>query len=272
MKNLSRVLVASLLLLLLVGCANEQKDRVDPFENYNRAAYGMGYALDKVTLKPIATVYSRITPPPLKTGITNAFNNALSPTTIINDALQGRFKFFFYDVWRTIVNSTVGIGGLFDVAAKLGAPAHQEDFGLTFAYWGAKQSVYFVIPIAGFPSTFRDMVTMPFDIFTQPLYYLKPAWLQYSLYALYFINGRSKLLDADQFIDTSFDQYVFVRNAYLQMRNKKIKENELPFKQWLTEKRGEDTLSDPSTGEQFVANADNTTASSDQLLPDNPAS
>ena len=189
----------------------------DPYENYNRHAFKLNQTLDKIFFKPVATVYKTILPWPITKGIGNFFSNLEQVPTIINDLLQGEFYDATSDTWRLLINTTVGIGGLVDVASKIDLPSHHRDFGLTLAKWGYTSSAYLVLPILG-PRTVRG-------VFSVYLYINDIAWRNGLTWAS-FVNARAQLLDFDQTIkQASFDPYVFQRNAYLQRRNYVIRKN-----------------------------------------------
>ncbi|MGB8285782.1 MAG: VacJ family lipoprotein [Candidatus Aquirickettsiella gammari] len=198
----------------------------DPYENYNRHAFKLNQTLDKIFFKPVATVYKTILPWPITKGIGNFFSNLEQVPTIINDLLQGEFYDATSDTWRLLINTTVGIGGLVDVASKIDLPSHHRDFGLTLAKWGYTSSAYLVLPILG-PRTVRDAVAWPinYGVFSVYLYINDIAWRNGLTWAS-FVNARAQLLDFDQTIkQASFDPYVFQRNAYLQRRNYVIRKN-----------------------------------------------
>ena len=155
--------------LFLNGCACLHKKNLeanpDPYEQFNREVFDMNDTLDKVILKPIATVYITLLPHPFVIGINNGFNNLSMIPTIINDLLQCNFYQALEDNGRFMINSLIGIGGLFDVASHVGYPAHYTDLGVTFAKWGMDPSPYLLLPIYG-PSTVRDAIAL------YPNYYL----------------------------------------------------------------------------------------------------
>lgn len=209
----------------LTGCV-KHPDPSDPLEGYNRAMFAINQDIDHLAIKPITKVYSTITPPPLQRGITNAFENILELTRMPNDLLQGHFKYIAIDFWRLFINSTMGIGGLFDVATPLGLPKHKASFGLTLAKWrGGKSAPYFVIPIIG-PSTIQAAIGLGVDVLTTPFPYISNGYVGWGTAALGVINYRAQVLAADKMIETSFDPYIFVRDAYLQNEKKRIDDNE----------------------------------------------
>ena len=148
--------------LLLLGCISKGPNPDDPYESINRKTHAFNMALDTVVLKPAATIYVSILPSFVRAGINNAYNNVNLLPTVANDLLQADTNHAIKDTWRFIVNSTLGIGGLLDVARTFSLPPHSNDSGLTFAKWGDKKSPYIVIPLLG-PSTIRDGMGLMFD-------------------------------------------------------------------------------------------------------------
>ncbi len=221
------LLISTCVLLCTTAYATTPyKDTTDPYENYNRHAFNMNQKLDKVVFKPVATAYNTVLPWPAKKGISNFFSNLNMIPTVINDILQGNIHNTASDSWRFLINSTVGILGLVDVASHIDLPAHSEDLGLTLAKWGYKDSRYLVLPIFG-PSTLRDTFALPIDYEVTSIYpYIVPTSLRYSLISLNFTSKRAQLLDFEGVIDqASFDPYTFQRNAYLQRRTYLIRQN-----------------------------------------------
>lgn len=206
----------------------------DPYESYNRKIFCFNQKVDCYFYRPIAILYKKIVPCPLVKGINNIFNNLNEITTIPNDILQGNLYFTLADTTRFIINSTLGIGGLIDVASCGGLPPHVEDTGLTFAKWGYRCTSYFVLPFLG-PCTVRDMFGLPFDygVFTlypvvniYPFLPVLPNSVRYSMLGLYALDRRTQLLDADELLNQSLDPYIFLRDAYLQRRHFLIKTND----------------------------------------------
>ena len=200
----------------------------DTLETYNRNVYNFNEGFDKTILKPTAKVYKSIIPWPLRLGVQNFFSNISEIPTVINDVLQLNFRQAASDTWRFTINTTVGIGGTFDVAKKIGLPHHRQDFGLTLAKWGWKDSSYFVIPFLG-PSTIRDTVAFPVNyFFFTPWPHVKPDSTRDALLATDIVSIRARYLDFENARErAAFDPYVFQRDAYLQRRNFLIKENHL---------------------------------------------
>ena len=173
---------------------------------------------DAVTIKPIAQVYDAVLPNFAKEVTTNAYANIDEVPAIGNDILQARIGWAISDFWRLVFNSTIGVGGLFDVATHFGLKKHRQDLGLTFARWGVKNSSYFVIPFFG-PSTIRDGVARFVNYKFLTIYpYVDPAALRLGLWGGDMVNVRAQLLPTDKLVEQAFDPYIFVRNAYLQHR------------------------------------------------------
>lgn len=199
----------------------------DPYEKFNRAMFSFNDKLDKFILKPAATLYNKIMPKPLNQGIHNFFNNIGELPTIADDVLQLHFYQMTNDLWRLGINSTVGIGGLFDVASRMGLPYYANDFGLTLAYWGYTDSNYLVLPFFG-PNTVRDGIGIPVDYYGFSVYpYIDPTSLRYEIYALAVVDRRAQLLQFQSvFEEAAIDRYVFMRNAYMQRRAWQIQKNQ----------------------------------------------
>jgi phospholipid-binding lipoprotein MlaA len=212
------------------------KNPVDPYEKLNRHTYNLNRGLDKAIVKPIATVYQTVLPDPIIKGLGNIFANINDVPTMANNILQGRIYAAWSDLWRIAINTTIGIGGFFDVASNIGLPKHKQDFGLTMAAWGYKPSAYFVIPIFG-PSSIRDTIGMPVDRFIfSPYSYMPGVSFRNWLYGVNLVSQRASLLPLDKLIKAgALDPYQFERDAYLQYRKAQIEKNEgesvLPPKQ-----------------------------------------
>ena len=158
-------------LIILISPLLISADEVnDPFEEINRKTYEFNESLDKNILKPVAEVYSNF-PPKVKKGVTNFFNNLEEVDTFINQLLQGKPKESINDLSRFVINTTIGIGGIFDVASKMGLERHEEDFGQTLAVWGVSEGPYIMLPFLG-PSTLRDTLSRPVSSFLSVTFHL----------------------------------------------------------------------------------------------------
>lgn len=199
----------------------------DPYEEVNRKVFTFNDTLDTYFLVPVATFYNKVMPKPLNKGIYNIFSNLNNVPTVGNDVLQGNFYQATSDSWRFLINSTAGVGGMFDLASNMGLDANSEDFGLTLARWGYHDSSYLVLPFFG-PSTVRDALGLPVDYSLFSPYNLIPgSRAQYTLYALNILSKRAYLLQyQDLYNQIALDRYVFIRNAYLQQRRNAIERNQ----------------------------------------------
>jgi phospholipid-binding lipoprotein MlaA len=140
------------------------------------------------------------------------------------------------DGWRFLINTTVGVAGLFDVASNLHIPAHHEDFGLTLAYWGMVPQPYLMLPLLG-PSSPRDAIGLVADYAASPWPYIRPWWIPTLAVGIRTINYRASLLPADKLLENSLDPYVFVRDAHIQTRHKQIEDNKLTYDQYAAKNR-----------------------------------
>ncbi len=198
----------------------------DPFQRFNRGMFAFNEKIDTYLLKPVATVYNKIMPKPLNQGIHNAFNNIGELPTLVNDVLQFQSYQTVNDIWRVVINTTIGIGGLFDVASRIGLDYYVNDFGLTLTNWGWEQSNYVVLPFFG-PRTIRDSFEVPTDYYYFSIYpYVQPTSLSYQIYSLSIIDRRAQLLQYEPLLEeTAIDKYTFARNAYMQHRAYEIELN-----------------------------------------------
>jgi len=212
------LLSAGALCLTVTGCSTlKGTDPIDPYEQVNRKIFKFNRTVDKFAIRPIAKTYDFVLPSPVKKGVNNFFHNLNTIPDTINDCLQANFYQAFSDGWRFAINSTVGIGGLFDVASHMGLKRNYQDFGLTLTKWGAK-TPYIMIPILG-PSTASDALGIITNYYLFTVYpYINDPSLRVGIVALDLLNLRVNLLPTDKLVDQSFDPYIFVRNAYLQRR------------------------------------------------------
>lgn len=212
----------------VTSCTHKGTNPADPYEHFNRKVHRFNLKVDHALLKPVALTYNAVLPALIRKGVNNAFNNCDLVTSVANDLLQAEGKWAIKDSWRFAINSTLGIGGLFDVAQKMGLPAHYNDLGQTFAKWGDKNSPYIVIPLLG-PSTIRDGSGMLFQFaLWSPYVYINEDAVAYGLAALRYVDLRAQLLDSEHLMDEALDNYSFIREAYLQHRNYLINNGAYP--------------------------------------------
>ena len=225
MSSTTRACLAALLLLLAAGCASQppgRPDPRDPWERMNRATYAFNDKFDKALFRPVARGYRAAVPHVVQTGIRNAFDNVDSTITMVNDLLQGEFTPFVRDTGRLLVNTVIGIGGLFDPATAMGLEKGDRDLGQTLGKWGVKSGPYLVLPFLG-PSDVRDTFGRAGDAFSTPRTYISNTYWNYGSWALEKVDWRSRVLDSDHLLDSAYDPYAFLRNAYLQNRQFKVR-------------------------------------------------
>lgn len=232
----SLALIIAILTGITSGCASIEgpADPSDPFESYNRAMHGFNQDFDKAIATPVAKAYQKITPTWLDKAITNFFSNLGDFVVLTNDLLQFKFLQAASDTARIVFNSTVGLFGLFDPATKLDFRKHNEDFGQTLGYWGMPTGPYFVLPFLG-PSTIRDSAGLAVDyIYVDPVVnYYDDLTTRYSLLALNYIDKRADYLAATELIETAaLDQYIFIREAYLQRRLYHVYDGDPPMEEF----------------------------------------
>jgi phospholipid-binding lipoprotein MlaA len=233
-----------LLLLAVAGCVTGPKGgtydaaQADPWENSNRRVYALNKKIDRYALKPAALGYRTIVPRPARQAISNGFSNYNEAGNFVNAVAQGKIKQAFRTLDRFLLNSTLGVGGLADVATKLGRPQEPEDFGQTLAEWGIKSGPFVVLPFFG-PSTVRDGVGLAVDIGADPVDITRniiasPAiWWRIGQLGTRLVGVRSQLIDqgADALLAGSLDEYTLVKTAYLQRRYSQIWDGNPPFEE-----------------------------------------
>ncbi len=218
----------ALVALLLAGCATTGGSRnPDPLEPFNRISYRFNDTLDKALMIPAAKGYQDVTPAPVRRSVGNFFANLRSPIVIANDLLQGKFRQGGSDTARLVVNSTVGLLGLFDPATAMGLPRHRQDFGLTLGRWGIGPGPYLVLPLLG-PSDVRDAIGFGVDDQLDPLSQWQQDPAKYELRALDLVDTRARLLPASRIVQESVNPYVFMREGYLQQRRNRVYEGHPP--------------------------------------------
>jgi phospholipid-binding lipoprotein MlaA len=225
MSSTTRAGLAALLWLLVAGCAAQPASRADPrdpWERMNRATYTFNDKLDRAVVKPVARGYRKVAPHAVQLGVSNFLANVSYPTVMVNDLLQGQLTPFVHDTGRLLVNTVIGLGGLFDPATAMGLEKNDRDFGQTLGKWGMKPGPYLMLPFLG-PSDVRDTVGRVGDVYSDPRTYIHNAYWGYGLWALGFVDARAHLLDAEGLLQGAYDPYAFIRNAYLQNRQFKVR-------------------------------------------------
>jgi phospholipid-binding lipoprotein MlaA len=252
-----RLLVSDLLVfstLILSACASRpdaaqqtaayEEDFNDPFEDTNRKIFEFNQTVDRNVLVPAAKAYRTALPDPVRDSVRDFLNNLREPLVFVNDTLQGQFGRAGTTVGRFVINSTIGIGGLVDVAGRWGIPYHEEDLGLTLGTWGIPEGPYIVVPILG-PSTPRDLGGQVAEGFGDPWNNLVTG-SPWTLYWIPFVRGgvsgidqRSRYIETLTDIErTSLDYYATIRSLYRQRRAALIRNEQenLPPKPGFTQR------------------------------------
>lgn len=203
-------------LAVVSACSTGSKD--DPYEGFNRVVFAGNQRVDTYFLRPVAKGYRYITPDAVRTRIGNASDNLSEPVNMLNAFLQGNFSQGSRNFFRFLINSSVGLAGLHDVATEAGIPAHTEDFGQTLAVWGVDAGPYLVLPIFG-PSNLRDAGGLVVDNLSSPLPYTTNLWINLGAGAGQTLVLRERLIDPiDDINATSLDPYASFKSVYEQRR------------------------------------------------------
>jgi phospholipid-binding lipoprotein MlaA len=229
MKNRFPLAAALASTLALTACTTTDPQSLaqnDPFEPGNREVFALSMALDKVTAQPAARFYRAAVPQPARQGVRNALTNLNAPIVLANDVLQGEGEKAVNTFGRFMINSTIGLAGLLDVATDMGIPGHDNDFGITLGKGGVHEGSYLVLPFIG-PKPPRDLLGTGVDTAFDPLTYM--TWNNSTLYmmikgGLSIMDKREATLDTVESIErTSIDFYATTRSLYRQNRNAQIK-------------------------------------------------
>ena len=193
----------------------------DPWEGWNRRVHRFNNAVDRTIAKPLARFYVKVVPRPVRLGVGNFFNNLGQPVSALNALLQGRPKHAGQSLGRFLINSTIGIAGLFDPATSVNIPNRSEDFGQTLGVWGWRNSRYVELPLFG-PRTLRDAFGLVGDAPLSPIRHVEDDGARYFLQGLQLVDVRTQLFAVDAMREGAADEYALVRDAWLQRRNFQI--------------------------------------------------
>lgn len=199
----------------------------DPLEPLNRKMHSFNMAVDKVALKPLARGYKKVVPSPVRRSITNFFSNLTTPRSALNNFLQGKPGRGFNELGRFLFNSTLGLGGLFDVAGAGGMERYDENFAQTLSVWGVPDGPYIVMPLWG-PNMASDTFALPVDYYSDIWTYYDNSSVRSKVWALRLVDLRHRLLSADSILEDSQDPYITVREAYMQNRTFRIYDGDPP--------------------------------------------
>ena len=218
------ILSFSLSFIVLSGCTYQNvltNDEKDPLEAINRSFYEFNDNLDKAVIEPTADGYDFVIPNTFQIGVNNFFDNFQYPVTIANQLLQGNVKLASQDTLRFIINSTIGLAGLFDPARNMGFSKHDEDFGQTLAVWGVGEGPYLMLPFLG-PYSLRDLTGNVIDYVFDPWIYVDGTNRKIKLKAIEGLQDRADLSTIEHELDNSYDPYKYIKDSYLQNRSYKI--------------------------------------------------
>ncbi|MEK9720999.1 MAG: VacJ family lipoprotein, partial [Quisquiliibacterium sp.] len=198
--------------------------------SYNRAMFEVNQKIDEAALKPVASAYRKFVPDTLRGMAHNFFENLADLGTAVNQLLQGKPQLACSDLLRFGINSTIGIGGLVDIASEWEFEKHREDFGQTLGRWGVPAGPYLVLPLLG-PSTVRDGLGLVVDYKAEPVQFLTDDPAKRNLMiALRLVDTRERLLDASRILESvALDPYLFVRDAHLQRRRNLVWDGDPPL-------------------------------------------
>ena len=200
---------------------DDNSEVIDPLEDFNRVIFEFNTVFDEILFRPLAELYGEVIPSPVRTGIHNVISNLGAPVVFINDVLQLNPERASETLGRFLINSTVGIGGLIDVASDQGLVYHNEDFGLTLGSYGVDGGPFLMLPLLG-PSNLRDAVGKVADIFMDPLNWIaynndKDRWL-YAKTGLDALDARTNSRNLTDSIEKTIDPYAQYRTLYTQNR------------------------------------------------------
>lgn len=227
MRRFLQLTVLLTLYTALTACATTEATEDDPFEKYNRSMFAVNRFGDQIFYKPFGKAYKAVVPSFARKGVNNFFDNLTTPRSSLNNFLQGKPGRGFNELARFLFNSTLGVGGLFDVAAAGGMQRYDEDFSQTLAVWGVPEGPYLVIPIWG-PRSMLATAALPVDFTTDLQRHIKDTGTRDKLYILRLIDTRSRLLTTEELLNKSQDPYIAFREAYLQNRRFNIYDGDPP--------------------------------------------
>lgn len=219
--------------LMLAACAtagagSDVRVSHDPLEPLNRTVYEFNDAFDRAIAKPAAQAYEKVIPEFLRDMIGNAFGNVRDVWTAANQLLQGKPGHAASDVWRVAINTTLGFGGLIDIASDVGVEKHNEDFGQTLGRWGLPPGPYLVLPFLG-PSSLRDAPARGVDHWSDPLHAIDSHGRRNNAFLLRAIDDRQRLFDAERIVsEAALDRYSFIRDSWFQLRRNQVYDGNPP--------------------------------------------
>lgn len=233
MKALHKILLTIAAAATVAGCAsvpdNAGQDPSDPWEKLNRNTFAFNQKVDTYLIRPAAKGYEFVVPEYARERIGNIYGNLNEPANVLNNALQGKGEGALVSLFRLMINTTLGLGGMYDVAGTAAnQPARREDFGQTLAVWGVGNGPYFVIPFLG-PSTVRDTVGLGADYFTAPQTWLDGGWAEWGAWGVLALDYRVRMLPATDLLEGAVDPYLMAREAYFGARRNAVYDGNPPL-------------------------------------------
>lgn len=196
----------------------------DPWEDANRQAFAFNDFFDRLVVRPVASAYNLFVPRFIRQGVSNFFSNINDVNVLFNNLMQFKLDEALSDSGRILINSTIGLGGVLDVASDMGLRKNEEDFGQTLGAWGLDSGPYVVLPIFG-ASNLRDSFGLVLDTMFNPIQYRDDKELRYGLYMLQEVDTRSSLLSLEELV--TGDRYLFFREAYVQRREYLVNDGQI---------------------------------------------
>jgi phospholipid-binding lipoprotein MlaA len=229
MHNILRWLALLAFVAFIQGCATvTNPDPRDPLESMNRTVFGFNDAVDRAVLKPVATAYKQTLPSWARTGINNFFANLDDIWSVVNNALALRGQAFGDSVGRVMVNTTIGLGGVIDVASDLNIDKHPATFNTTLGRWGVGAGPYVVLPLLG-PYTLREVAALPVDRQGNLVNQVADEGTRTGLTVVDVVDTRSTFLDSEGVINgAALDRYSFIRDSYLQRQRNQVYDGNPP--------------------------------------------
>ncbi len=242
--------LAALLAVLWVGAAApsraDSEPVSDPLERMNRGVFWFNDRLDRYFLEPVAKGWDWVMPDPVQRSLRKFYDNSRFPITFANNVLQLKANGAASELFRFLINTSVGLGGFFDPATALGLNAYREDFGQTLGYWGVPQGPYLVLPLLG-PSNPRDGIGLAVDSAASVYPWFLPFWINAAIAAPDVVNRRALNIEMiDEEREAAFDWYIAVRNAYVQLRRNQVHDREEE-----PDEDSDDDLYYPDTNDDF---------------------
>lgn len=249
MKTLPKFALVLAAVASLAGCVsvpdNAGQDPSDPWETMNRNTFAFNQKLDTYVYRPVAKGYEFVVPEYTRERIGNIYVNLNEPANAINNALQGKGEGALVSLFRLMINTTLGLGGMYDVAGTAAnQPTRREDFGQTLAVWGVGNGPYFVIPFLG-PSTLRDAPSLGVDYLTAPQTWLDGGWAEWAAWGVFAMDYRLRMMPATDLLEGAVDPYLMAREAYLSTRRNAVYDGNPPLE--FPEDEFEDELEDEAT-------------------------